>query len=364
MKAWVLEKIGSIGLKDVEVPAPKAGEVLIKVKAAGICGSDIPRIYETGAHRMPLIPGHEFSGIVCEAGKGISDSLKGKRVAVFPKIACGKCAQCKSGHTELCKDYDYTGSRRDGAFAEYVAVPASNLIELPENTDFETAAMTEPMAVAANAVRTGCFGMGERIAKDKVIAVCGLGTIGLMTVMFLKEAGYDRIFVIGNREEQKEKAKALGIKEECFCNSKKEDPVKGLRKYMQEDAAVYFECVGSNDSINYGIGCTAPAGRLILVGNPYSDMQFSRDVYWKILRDQITVRGIWNSVFRGEEASGEIETPEDALDDWHYVMKKLGEGKIAPEKLITHRLPIERLGEGFLIMKDKTEAYTKVMMVD
>ena len=358
MKAWVLNKIGSITLEDTDMPKPGPAEVLISVKAAGICGSDIPRIFETGAHKMPLIPGHEFSGVVAGLGEEVDKKWLGKRVAIFPKIPCGKCRACAGGNPDMCTDYDYVGSRRNGAFAEYVTAPAANLIELPENVGTDTAAMTEPMAVAANAVRTGLKGLTSAKDKERAVAVCGLGTIGLMVVMFLKEAGFCNIYAIGNKESQRAKAAAFGITDEAFCNSKKEDAA-GWLNLKTGGVSVFFECVGSNDSINTGIESTGAGGRLVLVGNPYSDMSFSRNTYWKILRNQLTVTGIWNSRFRQEIP----ENTED-LDDWNYVIGKLRDGAISPEKLITHRLPVEDLNKGFFIMKDKTEDYTKILMVN
>lgn len=359
MKAWVLKRIGDISLQEAEVPAPAADEVRIRVEAAGICGSDIPRIYETGAHRMPLIPGHEFSGVVEGIGKDVSSYWLGKRVAVFPKIACGKCGQCLNGLPDMCSDYDYVGSRRDGAFAKYVTAPMGNLLELPDGVGFDVAAMMEPMAVAANAVRTGCGRKGGLLAADKPVAVCGLGPIGLMAVMFLKEAGYGRVCVIGKRDAQKEKVKALGVPEEDYCNSAKEDAAEWLKEVTDGGAFAYFECVGSNESIRYGIEGSAPGGRLILVGNPRSDMSLSRDAYWKILRNRLTVRGIWNSAFRQTDSMYR----EDDPDDWNYVLRKLTDGKIDSEKLISHRFPLDKLDQGFSIMRDKTEDYTKVLMV-
>ena len=153
MKAWVLHRINDIRLETVEMPAPQSGEVLVAVKAVGICGSDIPRIYRTGAHRHPLIPGHEFSGVVEVLGKDADSAWLGKRVGVFPLIPCRACGPCMRGQYEMCRNYDYLGSRRDGGFAEYAAVPADNLIELPDNISFEEAAMLEPMAVAVHAMR-------------------------------------------------------------------------------------------------------------------------------------------------------------------------------------------------------------------
>lgn len=350
MKAWVLEKIGDISLKDVKKPVPGKNEVLIRVAAAGICGSDIPRIYETGAHRMPLIPGHEFSGVAAETGEGVSQEWVGKKVAVFPKIACKKCKQCVSGRTDLCTDYDYIGSRRDGAFAEYVTAPAENLLRLPENVSLSVAAMTEPMAVSANAVRTGMTG---GVKKEDPVAVCGLGPIGLMTVMFLKEAGFDNIFAIGNKDLQRKKAKAFGVSEDRFINSSLTDPAEFIKESAGSGTGLFFECVGRNESIETGIRCSAPEGNVILVGNPYSDMSFEKDVYWKILRDQITLKGIWNSKYFN-----------DPSDDWNYVIEKVSSGRIDPEKLISHRLSIDELDAGFSIMKERSEDYTKILSIN
>ena len=170
MKAWVLEDIGNIKYKEVLKPQISENEVLVQVKAAGICGSDIPRIYQTGAHQMPLIPGHEFSGQVVQTGENADVKWQNKRVGIFPLIPCHNCVACQKGQYELCRNYSYLGSRRDGGFAEYVAVPECNLIELPENVSYEEAAMLEPMSVACHALRR------VKVSPDDTVAVCGLGT--------------------------------------------------------------------------------------------------------------------------------------------------------------------------------------------
>ena len=116
MKAQVLYGIGNIKLTNVDEPVPRKGEALVRVMCCGICGSDIPRIYKSGAHNMPIIPGHEFSGVVEECKD--KPALVGKRVGVFPLIPCRECSQCRAGHYEMCENYDYLGSRSDGGFAE------------------------------------------------------------------------------------------------------------------------------------------------------------------------------------------------------------------------------------------------------
>ena len=136
MKAWVLHGISEIHFEEVDRPVPAENEVLVQVKAAGICGSDIPRIYQTGAHVHPLIPGHEFSGQVVCVGKNVDEEWLDQRVGIFPLIPCTDCTACRQQHYELCRDYDYLGSRRDGGFAEYVAVSGRNFVGQPAGMGF------------------------------------------------------------------------------------------------------------------------------------------------------------------------------------------------------------------------------------
>ena len=152
MKAQVLYGINDMRYEDIEEPQLKDGWVIVKVMAAGICGSDIPRIYKTGAHVHPIVIGHEFSGKVVKTYNGDSD-WSGKRVGVFPLIPCGKCKCCQDKRYEMCSNYNYLGSRCNGGLAEYVAVPEWNLLELTENISYRQAAMLEPMAVAVHAMR-------------------------------------------------------------------------------------------------------------------------------------------------------------------------------------------------------------------
>lgn len=347
MKAYVLHEINRFAMEEVTKPTLKEGEVLVKVHAAGICGSDIPRIFTNGTYHYPLIPGHEFSGEVVEVFAGSSadeksdsaEKLIGRRVGVFPLIPCMECPQCKERQYEMCKNYNYLGSRCDGGFAEYVAVPASNLIFLPDKVSYEAGAMLEPMAVAAHAVRR------MKPKKGQTVAVCGLGTIGMLVVMFLKEMGINDIVVFANKQYQREKAVELGVEPKNL--GLKDRPID-----------VFFECVGSNETINWAINLTRPGGKVMLVGNPKSDVELPRDIYWKILRNQLTLMGTWNSSFM-VDGFQEFAKP----DDWKYALDRVADGRISPEKLITHKLRFNDLSKGFKLMRDKSEDYIKVMGV-
>lgn len=351
MKAWVLEDINEFTYReDVAQPEPAADEVLVKVKAAGICGSDIPRAYVSGAHKKPLIIGHEFSGEVLTVGADVDDKWKGRRVGIFPLIPCKTCAACRSKNYEMCSQYSYLGSRSDGGFAEYVAVPAWNLLELPEEVSFEQAAMLEPMAVAVHAIR-----QLERKQEDRVV-VCGLGTIGQLVLMFLLERGMTNVYAIGSKEIQRKTVTAMGLSEDRYFDIHQ----GAVRDWLMEKtggqgADAYFECVGRNETVSQAMELTAPKGRICLVGNPYGDMNLSKSVYWKILRQQLTIRGTWNSSFYG------AEDEEAAKDDWHEVLRCLAAGRIHPEKLITHRFSLKDLDRGMQLMRDKSEEYIKVM---
>jgi L-iditol 2-dehydrogenase len=386
MKAWVLHDIGieNFTYDEVELPEIRPDEVLVKVRAAGICGSDIPRVYETGAHVKPLIIGHEFAGEVAGVANPEDSELLGKRVGVFPLIPCGECAPCRNKQYEMCKNYNYLGSRCNGGFAEYVAVPKWNLIELSPRVPFEAAAMFEPMAVAVHAIRRGFDLLGlkhgrplvkikgsserniengecENLLQDKNfaairnlnVAVSGLGTIGLLTAMFLEETGVGNIFAIGNKESQKSKLKSMDIPAENYCDAKANDVNKFLKeKTNGAGVDLFFDCVGKNEILVQAIDAVKPAGAIVLVGNPYSDVELKKDVYWQILRKQIKLTGSWNSSFTGDEN-----------DDWHYAMKAVMKMTVNPENLITHTFSMDELKKGFGIMHDKTEDYVKIMGV-
>ena len=346
MKAYVLHGIDDLRLEEVNTPEPGAHEVLVKVCAAGICGSDIPRIYQNGTYSFPLIPGHEFAGEVCGLGALVDERWQGKRVGVFPLIPCHNCAPCQNRQYEMCRSYRYLGSRTDGGFAEFVVVPENNLLELPDEVLMEQAAMLEPMAVAIHAMRK------SGISPQQSVAICGLGTIGLLLCMFLVDSGVKNIFVIGNKEFQKQCALKLGIAEENYCDERDGNLDAWIAERTgKRGVDVFFECVGKNATISQAICNTAPGGTVQLVGNPATDIQFEKNVYWKILRNQLTVLGTWNSSFLHEDT-----------DDWHYAIQRLIEGRVHPEIFITQKLDFHELENGLHIMRDKTQDYVKIMI--
>lgn len=365
MKAWVLHNIGKFCLEKIQIPKLKNREVLIAVKAAGICGSDIPRVYQTGTYLYPLILGHECAGIVEKIGEQVNKKWLGKRVGISPFIPCMTCIFCQKKQYEMCRNYSYLGSRRDGGFAEYMAVPVDNLIELPEQVSYKEAALLEPMAVALHAIRRTDFNREKNYILDNHIednclqnniVIYGLGTIGISILLFLisekRKNRLKKIMVIGNKEFQRQTVLKIGLSNECYCDSQKEDIKQWVLNQTEgKGADIFFECIGKNISFTQAVDLTAPLGQICLVGNPYTDMQLEKNVYWKILRNQLTITGTWNSSFIHQLG-----------DDWHYVLEQIIQKKIKPDILISHQFTIEELEKGFRIIKEKSEDYLKIIM--
>ncbi|MCR5451636.1 MAG: galactitol-1-phosphate 5-dehydrogenase [Lachnospiraceae bacterium] len=350
MKAWVLYGPSDIRFEEKKITSPDRGWVQVKVCAAGICGSDVPRIFYTGAHKHPLIPGHEFAGEVVKVADSQSEELIGKRVGVFPLIPCKKCDPCLHKKYEMCRNYNYLGSRCDGGFAEYVNVPAANLIELPKDVSYEKAAMLEPLSVAVHAMRQVISDFGQDRKAD--VFVCGLGTIGQLLIKALVENGCENVYAIGNKDIQKECVLRSGIKEERYIDIRKQDAADRIREITDgKGAEIFFECVGRQDTINLAVDTAAPSGRLVFVGNPASDIGFSKETYWKILRNQLRIFGTWNSSFTGEKD-----------DDWHFAAQLLASEKADTGSVISHRFELSGLMDGLLVMRDKKEEYEKIIL--
>ena len=208
MKASQLFKIGEFRTVDVEVPVPHGKELLVKVGACGICGSDIPRIFELGTSKQkyPLTLGHEFGGEIVSVGEDADPGLVGKRGAIFPCIPCRKCDPCLTADYAMCLDYDYLGSRSDGGFAEYCLVPSEwHFVESTNpNLSDDAMGMVEPCTVAQHAVRKSGLTAGQSIL------IFGAGPIGQMAARWAKIFGASLVVLVDVLEEKVEFAKARG----------------------------------------------------------------------------------------------------------------------------------------------------------
>ncbi len=178
-------------------------------------------------------------------------------------IPCMDCIPCRKKQYEMCRQYSYLGSRRNGGFAGYAVVPAANLISLSDSVSFEEAAMLEPMAVAVHAIR--------RVAPkpSETVAVCGLGTIGFLLILFLREAGVKNILAVGNKGFQKQMLEKLGLPGDAWCDNREQNPGQWLRERTEGAGAdVFFECVGKNETLTWAVDQTAPGGQSDAGGKP------------------------------------------------------------------------------------------------
>lgn len=354
MKAYVLEGINQLEYKEIDKPSLSAGYVLVEIRAAGICNSDIARVYTTGTYHFPTIPGHEFSGRVIEAFDELGAAWVGKKVGVFPLIPCKACSSCEKQQYEMCINYNYLGSRCDGGFAEYVAVPIWNLIELPDGVSYQEAAMLEPASVALHAVR--------RLDLEGVssVALFGLGTIGIIIAQWLHIYGVKTVIATGHSEKHGQIMKQVAsdeyiyvdvAEEQCYSNARKTvaDIILELTDGVGVD--VVLDCVATSDSLIDALSYIKAGGQIVLVGNPRDDITMDKNSYWKILRKQICLTGTWNSSFTHSED-----------DDWNAVLQACASGKLHLKELITHELPFDELQKGLEIMKNKTEYRNKVMI--
>ena len=325
MNALSLHAVGDLRYIDVPMPSVKNDEVLVKIKCAGICGSDISRVFGNGAYHFPIILGHEFSGQVVEDKSG---EWLNKNVAVYPLLPCFKCDMCKKGNYAECSSYDYYGSRRDGGYAEYIAVKKFNLIELPNNITYKEGAMCEPTAVAIHALNK------LNLVKGQSLLISGAGTIGIIIAQLALSRGASKVCFI---EIDKNK--------QDFCKN------LGFSLYNEEEKFdVAIEGTGVGSALETLLGGIKPFGKAVLMGNPLREMTLSQKGYWHILRKELSLFGIWNNCFNENE------------NDWKDAIKAISDKQVDLKPLITHVFSLEEGLKGLSLMRDKKEFYCKVMI--
>lgn len=343
MKAAVLEGLGQIACREVEQPVPAEGEVLLKVHAASICGSDVSRVLK--GHRLyPLILGHEAAGVVVETGPGVDPALLGMRAALVPLIPCMRCRYCQRGLYSACTNYSFLGSRRAGGFAETVALPAANLLPLPAEVSFEAGALVEPATVARHAMEMGHFTPGQRVA------VLGAGSIGLMAVQWLRVLGAGQILVSDVVDENLECARALGA--QFTVNARREDVAGRIIAETGGGVDLALELAGSPQTLAQAIQVAAPRGAVVLNGNQPKEAAFPAELMETITRKELGVYGTWMSYsapFPGHE--------------WTETAAAMQRGDLRVDEMITHRFPLCEVEEVFRGIANRSFDYRKILLV-
>lgn len=346
MHALVLHAVGDARYEDIAAPSPGPNEVRVRIGFCGVCGSDIPRTFVKGTYSFPTVCGHEFAGTVEQVGEDVADWRPGDRVAVFPLIWCGKCPACEQGKYVMCHDYDYLGSRSDGAFAEYVVAPQQNLMRVPEGVSLEEAAMTEPAAVALHAVkRAGGQLLGQ------TVAVFGAGPIGLMVAQWCRAMGASRVLVFDIRPDALAMARGLGF-DQAF-DSREHDAIAKVNELTGgEGAHVAIDAAGVPITLVQALTITRRSGRCVVLGNPAGDVTLPAALISQLMRREVDIVGTWNSDY---SACGND-------DDWRTVLAAMADGTLGLKPLITHRVPLARAFDALTMMKDNTEFFGKVLV--
>ena len=266
MKALVLSEYKRLDLVDMAKPKPGEDDLLIRVQACGICGSDVHG-YDgsTGRRLPPIVMGHEAAGIVEAVGGAVTGFQPGDRVTFDSTVFCGKCFYCRRGQVNLCDHREIIGVstpdfRRMGAFAEYVTVPARIAYPLPDNMPFANAALIEAVSIAVHAVSL------TPIALDDTVVVVGAGMIGLLTLQAALLAGAGRVLVCDVDDSRLEMARSLGAT--ATFNSGKANPIPDIQQLTSgRGADVALECVGISPTVKLAIDAVRKGATVTLVGN-------------------------------------------------------------------------------------------------
>lgn len=334
MKAGVVHAREDLRYEEIAKPVPQAGQVLVKVKYTGICGSDIPRVNGDACHFFPNVLGHEFSGIVAEVGEGVTSVAVGDRVAGVPLVPCMKCEDCQKGNYSLCKHYSFIGSREFGSFAEYVVVPERNAVKFEEEVSFEQGAFFEPATVALHGLQRVPYEGGKNVA------ILGGGTIGLFVMQWARIFGTKNLVVFDIAEERLELAKKLGAT--GGINTLEEDYMKKAMEITNGRGYDYvFETAGNTITMKMAFGLAANKANVCFVGTPTRELTFTVDEWENMNRKEFNLTGSWMSYsapFPGKE--------------WDCVAHYFKTGDLKfDESFIFKKVPLSRIASAFEMYK-------------
>ncbi|MCJ7697104.1 MAG: galactitol-1-phosphate 5-dehydrogenase [Thermoplasmata archaeon] len=334
MKAAVWYGGKDIRIEDLPTPKIKDDEVLVRVKAVSICGSDLHAYRGASKRRIPpLVMGHEFSGEIVKLGRTVKGLKEGERVVLEPVLSCGKCALCQRGRSNICENIRLVGLHLSGAFSEYVPIPASKCHTLPDAVSFEEASLVEPLAVAVHAVNFAS------LEKDEDIGILGSGAVGLMTLQVVNNIGAEKLFAIDTLEYRLDLAKKLGAT--TTINAKKEDPVKEVLAYG--GANTVFEAVGHQKTVQQALSMVKKGGKVVIIGMLEATMELGMlDVTVK----EIEIKGSYGYT----------------SNDFKQALTLIAKGKVEVKPLITHVLSLHDIVKGFDILSQGAENVIKVVL--
>jgi propanol-preferring alcohol dehydrogenase len=338
LAARFYEPNNDLKLEQIPIPAIADGDVLVRIKASGICGSEI-HVWKgrDKSGSFPRTLGHEGAGVVEKAGKNVKDVATGDRVLIDYDITCGNCTFCRTGHENLCKNLEYIGYQRDGTFQEYLAIPAKNAIKLPDNVSFEEG------AIIACGVVTAFHGVGQADMKfgDHIVIV-GLGGVGLHGIQFARLRGASQIMAVDLLDSKLKIAKELGA--DYVVNPSNEDFVVKAKE-LWGGADVAFEFIGLSKTMKDALRSLGRGGKLVQVGMCFQDIAFNPEGDFRFLEAQIR------------------SSADHTSDDLNKVLELVSAKKVDLSKSITHRLRLEEVNKGFQMLDSKQGNPNRIVLM-
>lgn len=328
MRAAIIDTPNSVRVGEVPDPKPRDHDVVVAVGACGICGTDL---HIADGHfpptPYPIVPGHEFAGRIVEVGANAPGGFSvGDRVAVDPSLFCGHCGPCRAGHGNLCANWGATGDTVDGAFAEYVAVPAATCYRMPDEMTYQQGALVEPVSCAVHGVRRVGVEAGERFL------VLGAGTMGLIMQQLLQRAGA-LVTVVDRNTERLGRPRELGAVATVADVAELDDETF--------DAAV--DCTGAVAAIEAAFDSLRRGGRLLVFGVAPEEARVSLSPF-RIYNDEITIVGSMA-----------------VLHSYGAALNLVATGAIDTSSLLTETLPLEQFGDAMQLMRSGRGLKTQVL---
>jgi threonine dehydrogenase-like Zn-dependent dehydrogenase len=320
------EEPGGLQVADMPEPEPGAGEILVKIKATGICYTDVSILENKYKGRkpvpIPVILGHEGAGVIAELGPGVRDHQVGDRVALEAISGCGKCLQCRTGFKNMCVDWEHIGITCHGTFAEYLALPADLAHKMPDDMDFADAAFMEPLSLVVRSLEKVKPMVGE------TAAILGPGSLGMFHLQAFKSAGASKVIMVGLEQDRKRFAIAKDLGADHIINISEQDPVEAIQEYTDGlGADIVVETASSPKATELTFDLAAPRARVVLFGL-YPQASFSPV---QMLRKGLTVFGDVALV------------PRQFLRAMNWVVS----GKVSAQKMITKRFSLDQAKEAF-----------------
>jgi L-iditol 2-dehydrogenase len=347
LKAAVLFGNEDLRYTDWDTPVTKPGTVKVRIRATGICGSDVPRVLHNGAHFYPVVLGHEFSGDVVEVGEGVQGLKPGDTVSGAPLVPCMKCGDCQRGNFALCRHYSFIGSREQGSFADYVVLPAQNAVKYDPSIPYAQAAMFEPSTVAIHGLLQADYRGGG------TVAVLGCGTIGIFTAQWARIFGAKKLVAFDIDDGRLALARRMGA-DETVNTLSPDFMTQALACTGGAGFDHVYETAGNPITMRMAFELAANKASVCFIGTPHQDLTFTPRQWENMNRKEFRLTGSWMSYsapFPGRE--------------WELTAHYFATGALKFDPAFIFRTyPMKDAAEAFALYKDPSQVHGKIMLVN